>query len=65
MPDYLRKPAIGTAAREAYDRKVRPKLCSCGSRRFQNKSSNTCIACDASTKERFAAMMPMQKGSKQ
>lgn len=62
---YLKKPAWGTPARYAYDKAHKRRLCGCGSGRFTNPSTNTCVACDPATKDRFAAMTQMQKGSKQ
>lgn len=64
MTDYLRKPAIGTFARELHDAKQQRKLCACGSGHFRRPSMTTCIACDPATKDRYAALR-MHKGSKQ
>lgn len=65
MSDYFRKPAIGTKARELHDAKLIRKICACGSRHLKSPTTNTCIACDPTTKDRYRAMLSKQKGSKQ
>ena len=61
MSDYLRKPAIGTAARERLDeaqsRRRLKRPCPCRSGHWADSDDGKhCIACSPATRERWAAM---------
>lgn len=67
MADYLRKPAPGTPARQAYDAKQRllRRPCECGSRRLKTPGTNHCVACNPANKAFWDSTLQLQKGSKQ
>jgi hypothetical protein len=62
-----RKPAIGTAAREAYDaaRAKSKKPCNCGSRlRPSALAGGKCLACHPETAARYARMRENPKAKR-